>query len=327
MLRELTAIVAEDPRDARAQLGLAEACLRQFDQAQQASDNPLSLAAVRDAAIAGGFRSREDLQTWLSRALGPRRTWLDKALWHTHEALALCPLQGQGYLYLAELSFLDRADRQTPAALINQALAVRPHDGGVLFKAGEEAALAGNESLAIEYWKQAFHAGPITQWQLIDYFVRRKVPPAFVLEHFAPDRAALRLLYQRYHDATAAEEFRPLVEHYARVAMQDARQVKGPPAAPLWLEAHRLAAELQDHEQALRCAKLAVAADENNLDVRLMVGRYLFMQKQYREAEQHLSWCLARRPDDKRLRADFEAATKGRIDTQTQAAARHALRQ
>ncbi len=98
-------------------------------------------------------------QPGFDRALGIRRRWLDKALWHTREALTLCPLQGQGYLYLAELSFLDDVNRRLPAALIDQALAVRPHDGGVLFKAGEEAALAGDAEAAIGYWKRAFHAG------------------------------------------------------------------------------------------------------------------------------------------------------------------------
>jgi O-antigen ligase len=144
MLKHFSAMAAHDPDDARSQLALAEACLRQFDLAQRASENPMSLTAIRDAALAGGFADRAQLAGWLDRALGQRRTWLDKALWHTRRSLELCPLQGQGYLYLAELAFLEQTDRDRPRALIAQALAVRPHDGSVLFKAGEEAALAGD---------------------------------------------------------------------------------------------------------------------------------------------------------------------------------------
>jgi O-antigen ligase/tetratricopeptide (TPR) repeat protein len=326
MLKHFTAIVGHDPRDARAQLALAEACLRQFDLAQQASENPLSLAALRDAAATSGFPSRAVLHAWLQRALGTRRRWLEQALWHTREALALCPLQAQAYLYLAELSFLDHVDPRLPSALIDQALAVRPHDGGVLFKAGEEAALAGNADQAVEYWKRAFHAATSIQPQMIEYFFQRKMPLAFFVEHLEPDRTAMQLLEARYRAVAPAEEFRSLLERHARVVAEQARQSQGQQAAALWLEAHRLAVELNDHTQAWHCAQQALASDVADLHVRLTVGQYLLARKRYDEAEPHLKWCLARKPGDKQFQVILGEAARGRINQQTQAAAPGPLR-
>jgi predicted Zn-dependent protease len=210
---------------------------------------------------------------------------------------------------------------------MEQALAVRPYDGGVQFKAGEEAALAGDLERALKHWKQAFHAGPEIQAQLIDYFARRGFPLAFYLEHFQPDRAACHVLEQRYRPITSAAELRPFLQHYARAAAKEAEAAEGRHSALLWLDAYRLAAELNDHTQAWRCAQQALAADEGDLHVRLTVGQYLLAQKRYDEAEPHLKWCLARRPGEKHYQTLLEQAAKGRIDAQTQAAAKGPTRQ
>ena len=94
--------VAKDRSFARGHLRLAANYLQQFHLLQMSSQNPMDLAQIRDAAIASRFESRAALDEWLDRAFGPRRKHLGAALWHAHRAAALCPVQGEAYLYLAE---------------------------------------------------------------------------------------------------------------------------------------------------------------------------------------------------------------------------------
>ena len=95
--------------------------------------------------------------------------------------------------------------------MIGQALAVRPHDGGVLFKAGEEAALAGDARRPSATGSRPFMPDPAIQSQLIDYLADRNFPLAFFLEQLEPDHAALQILHQRYRGIAPPEEFRSLL--------------------------------------------------------------------------------------------------------------------
>jgi O-antigen ligase/tetratricopeptide (TPR) repeat protein len=319
MLADFSAMVAHDPNDARSQLGLAEAHLRQFDLLQQQSDNSMSLTALRDAAHAWQGASPDELHAWLSRATGASKPHLDRALWHTRRALRLCPLHGQGYLYLAELAFLDSQQGLSPAACIDQARRVRPFDGGVLFKAGEEAALAGDIPTALVHWKQAFHAGPVIQSQLIDYAAARGFPLAFFTEHFEPDLNAYRRLHARYQPLTAPEPFAEFLKDYLAAAQQSAKTKRSAAAAEAWLEVHRLAMELDDPPRASTAARRAIKADPGHFQAHLVLGKQLLEQRQFEQAEPYLRWCQMRRAGDAGLRQLVEQATKGRIDAETQA--------
>ena len=64
-------------------------------------------------------------------------------------------------------------------------------------------------------------------------------------------------------------------------------------------------------------AEQALAADESDYEVRSAIGQYLLSQQRFGEAEPHLKWCASRRPDDKQMAANLEAAAKGRINAQT----------
>ena len=106
---------------------LAAGYLRRFQRQQRGSQNPMDLSQIRDAAVASEFPSRAALDQWLARAVGPHRALLDKALYHTGRALQLCPLQGQGYLYLADLCFLQGS----PAAASEASAAASASCSGV----------------------------------------------------------------------------------------------------------------------------------------------------------------------------------------------------
>ncbi len=58
--------------------------------------------------------------------------------------MELCPLEGEAYIYLAELSFLAGEGREARSAYVRQAMQVRPHDPAVRLAAGNESALCGD---------------------------------------------------------------------------------------------------------------------------------------------------------------------------------------
>jgi len=147
MTQELSVVVRRQPDHARAHARLAAIHYELFDS-HHADADALSIAELRHAVLASYsldpeihenvFTSAEDAKRWMSVALPQRHEHAVAALQHASRALALCPLQGEAYLPLIAFSFLDGPKRELPqrAALLEQALKVRPFDGDVLFTAG-----------------------------------------------------------------------------------------------------------------------------------------------------------------------------------------------
>ncbi|MEE8451678.1 MAG: O-antigen ligase family protein [Thermoguttaceae bacterium] len=318
VIEELRQVVRWNPHHARAHMRLAEAYLRRFDlaQADPSAANAMPLSQIRDAAIRARANADEnETAAWISRVLGSHRERLDLALEHTRRSLALCPLQGEGYLHLAELSFLERTDSETDkAAYIDQALRVRAFDGVVLFEAGREAWLAGDWQRGLAHWKRSFLCGRVHQKRLIDLLAGR-VPLSFILENFQPDVYALRFLHAHYRqfeetDPIELERFR---RSYVQVLRTEAESLDGEEAAALWLEGRWVNDLLGEFDDAVVCGQNAMRYDPNNFDVRYGLGLSLIKQMDYAEAEKHISWCVQRRPNNPQLRDLMRQVVKQKI--------------
>jgi O-antigen ligase len=326
-IARLENVVRWQPSHARAHLALAGAHRQLFETLQLGAQNQMPMANIRDAAIQSHFSSREALIAWLSRAVGKHWVHLERALYHTHRALRLCPLEGRGYVYLADLSFLCGADAKAQRTCIQQAVRVRPHEGAVLYAAGSEALLAGDAARWLEYSKLAFRAGRRQQDQLMGDLVanspRENLPLLieFIMREFQPDLRNLRFLHQVCEKRCSPEQLRPLVRRRAEQAQLEAGAMRGAQAAPVWLEAQQLRSQLGDDARALRCARNAVQCDSGNYEAHCRLASCLLSQRLFAEAESHLRWCLQRRPDDQGLEAALREAVKGRLDSQPRATA------
>jgi len=323
-IAQLNEVVAWQPGHARARLALAQSHLQLFDLIQASSVNPMSLPNVRDAAIGSmaHFPTRKARDEWLRRAVGDHCGHLELALRHTKAALAACPLQGQGYLYLAELAFLDGAGEAAKHACIQQALRVRPHDGHVLYSAANEAWLAGEPAQWLTLAKEAARASARCQKQLFEDLVAN-TPPAgielmidFIVEEFQPDLVGLGFLEEACRLRAQPEQLRRLREYYARRAEHEARSHRGAEAAGRWLVARSVYEQLGNRTEALRCAQSAYECHPNGYDVRFALARCLLDQELYAEAQVHIQWCLQRRSSDKRLENWYRRALAGRLDKQ-----------
>lgn len=314
---ELEEVVRWEPDHARAHLRLAEAYLRLFHQRQEVSLNVMSVNQIRDAVIESRretvpperrLDSRENLEQWLAAAVGDHYRYLDFALAQAQGALSLCPLLGEGYLFLGELCFLEGGRTSAKSAYVSQALKVRPFDGTVLLHAGSEAILKGDFDQGLSYWQESFQRGTVYQAQIIDWLAGRVRPSnlqeeiRFFLDTFDPDLRGLRLLERRYREIAQPEQTAPLVYACARAAEAVAEDAKAQEAAVLWLEAMAQYGKLKIPAERLRCGRNALRSDPNSYRVREKLALCLADLGQFAEAQEHLDWCLRRRPDSKSLR-------------------------
>jgi len=284
------------------------------------------LSQIRDAAISSHFASRAELDAWLTRAIGETRHYLDGALWHTRRGLSLCPLQGEGYIYLAELCFLQGASPKVKPAYVAQALKVRPYNGKVLFAAGNEAALSGDLQKAVTYWKQSFKSGPEEQVELINLLASNRVPPAFLLQNFEPDLPALRLMEAKYIELRQPGELQQVLGYLVRAAEKQLAQANEDQAVYLCLELHQAYRSLNNPAAALECVRRAAAIRPNDYEVRFALGVSLVEQRKFEEAETHLDWCAQRRPDDPQLKAVLAGAVRARVEAQSRRVDRNRTR-
>ncbi|MCH8922287.1 MAG: O-antigen ligase family protein, partial [Planctomycetes bacterium] len=268
-----------------------------------------------DGRLGADELGRFYLDEWLGRAIDKTaRQEIDTAMKHSRRALRLLPLEGSGYLFLAEMSFLQgsQATKEVKQALVDQALKTRPYDGDVLFGVGKEAMLDEGLDAALVYWKKSFYTRRRNQRQLVDLLYTR-VPPEFFLDKFDPDLPASRLIYSRYRTILPPQYLGKLSAHYVRLAEQEARNTTGYGASRLWLECYQVYDAIGDEPNMIRCARSAVESDPNYYYARYVYGMRLKSLDRFEEAEKQIRWCVQRKPDDEVLRGTLEDITIKRM--------------
>ena len=179
----------------------------------------------------------EELAAWFERVAVVHGHELGRVQWHAHRAVEFSPLDGEGYIYLAELSFLADGGREARSAYVNQAVQVRPYDPSVLLAAGNEAALAGDLNAAMNIpGAPSLRAGTEEREQLVALLIANRVPVELVLERFHPDLDAMRVLDAKHGQALSADELQPLLHYYLKVGQTTAAALGEEEAAPLWSE-------------------------------------------------------------------------------------------
>lgn len=295
-----------NPEHARAHLRLATCYRNAFEHLQRGSENPMTLAQLRDAVLASQFESVESMREWLQRAVGSNLKYLDAASLHAKQAVRLCPLQGQAYVHLAELSFLENLDPKQPKALLTQAQLVRPHSAQVQFVLGREALQEGRPDDALAAWKEAFQRDRSYQNQIL-YLLAGTIPPDVVLKSLEPDLAALELMEARYRQQ-ATPHYVVVARAYAEALKVKALSPKCDKPIDQLLKAAGMYAKLNETTAAESCFRRALDMDRASFPVRRAYGAFLLEQNQFAEATEYLEWCLRISPNDESLRRSVEVA-------------------
>lgn len=311
MIAALEEVLHHHPSHARAHLRLASRRLREFEAAQRDDPDAIGLIHLRDAALASRFPSRRATEEWLSRAVGEEAALLGASYDHARRALALAPLQGDGYTLLADLAFLSAPGMRDLDGLLGQALRLRPLDGGVVFEAGKHALIAGDADGALTHWKHA-HQLPGAHQERIIYQLAGQMPASTYLEEFRPDWKALVAIRRRYLPKNDPADLQAIADYAKRLAEQpaeDPRSIRR--RCKAWLLASRIEQELEHPEEGVRCAELAMATLPKDYAARWCVASAYMAADRHEDAAPHLRWCLSRKPNDKSV-AEWLKETKRR---------------
>jgi O-antigen ligase/tetratricopeptide (TPR) repeat protein len=312
MLSQLEQVVKWDPKFARAHLRLAARCVAQFDLLQQHAENAMNLAQIRDAIATSSFASTDELQSWLKRAVGANLQWLRRAAAEARTAAMLGPLQGEAYVYLSQLAFLDGTSPAVAQAYVDQGLLVRPHDADVLFEIGRQAILAGDVTAALNRWKQCFDdAGP--HQRKIVYLLAGRIPAETFIATFQPDWRTLRDVWRRYCETGQQSDIDALLAYTTARTQCETPDKNAIPSSYIWFWQSQLYAEAGRPADALNCLERANACDPRQFFIRRSLARALLDGGRFAEAEPHFRWCLARRPEDKSLAAALVTISKQRL--------------
>ncbi|MFT4559944.1 MAG: O-antigen ligase/tetratricopeptide (TPR) repeat protein [Porticoccaceae bacterium] len=299
-IEQLEQLLEIDSANAKAHLNLASLLRLQFDAEQSKSGIPMPLTQIRDAANTSPFETREALDTWLGKILADRREFLDRSLQHARQAVALCPLQGEAYIFMAELNFLRESNRDHELALIDQALRTRPEAPPVLVTAGREALLAGDDETGLAHFKKVFTLGGAYQRLVIQALGRQNAD--FFFEQFTFDNSSLQTLRNHYAGLGNQEQSRIVGIKLAKDLVDQATSETGPPAATTWGRAQAAFVFLKDEANALQAARNAVASDPHEYAHRKTLVNLLVAQQKFDEAVPLLEWCLKQYPDNTKLK-------------------------
>ncbi len=320
MKEELSTVVQDQPDHAQAHVQLAAIYLKMFDCAPESSTIGMDVRQVRDAVLASQFKSVAAMNQWLSQALGARRCYLDVAAWHARRALVSHPLQGEAYLYLAELSFLDGPCAPEKAACINQALIVRPFDGAILFVAGQESVLAGDLARAGQLWRASFQAGNSHQERLLNALAGQ-IPATTLIELLQPGLAGLSKIVSYYQQHPSGDNLSRVLEPYAKACEREAHAKTAQQSINAWIDAAKAYRDLSRYAEAIRCLREAIRRDSLCFDTRLLLGSCLLESKDYGEAVTNLQWCVQQKPRDRTAQRDLERAMDGQLRCKAPSAA------
>ncbi|MBN1590810.1 MAG: O-antigen ligase family protein [Pirellulales bacterium] len=312
------------PEHAGAHISLARSHLHLFDLLQMTAVNPMPLPQIRDAAIASQahFPSRQARDDWMRRAFGEHCDHLNGALTHTRAGLRGCPLQGRGYLYLAELCFLDGATPQSKNVFVDQALRVRPFDGHVLDAAAREtyeALLAGDLRSWLSLAQRTLQSERSCKKRLLESIIQNTSPEGlemvigFMVTELKPDLEGLTFLYEASKKRGRPDQLRQLQGYYARMAEFNAQATNGDEAGKLWSIAAKVYNEMGDHDNSLRCAREAYAQSPGALNIRYRLACLLLDAGNGAEARSHLQWCLHREPDNQTFQKQYRRAIESAL--------------
>ena len=316
LLRLLVKILERNPADGRAHLKMAVLCLQRFNMVQQSSPNPLPFTAIHDAIVASNFPSTKARDDWLAVAVGENLQRLNQARHHAQAAIRLSPLEGEGYLILAEVAFLsDQLDSAVQKRrLIEQALKVRPYHGAILAAAGTDAARVGDTDRAIAFWKQAFHKDKQQQLRLIEQLAPH-TPASFFLTQFEAKLGGLRALYAYYAREQRAAEEAEIGRSLAHELVEQAKIAEDQDAPPLWHEAYRVLKDLGDAKSSLICLERANQLSPGDYSIRRTLAFELAEQDHFDKAIAHFQWCLYRKPDDEYLKSQMSSAHRKKLES------------
>lgn len=328
----LEQVIRARPDHPRAWALLSLARVERCGLKRRLDNNTATLVDLREAAIAAEFSSRDELLSWLRSIAPDDAAELQLAGEEARRAVSNCPLAGDAWCVLAALSFLNSPDRAQGLAFIEQAVLVRPADGRVLFEAGNQAALEGDQNRAIAWWRRSFATGPAMRGQILGILSGLKIPPLAACDLLAPDLEGLRAIDAAWSGRASEEDLREVRARRLAAALE----ATGPAAADhdharlmaLNLEAAGLQERLGEAAAARASLMSAIQIAPGFYPAHLALADHAIRQADWATARSEIDWCLLRRPDNRQLQEKLKTISRGQAESASgppDRRARHAM--
>ncbi len=310
MIGELQAVVDGRPDFATARQMLANRLVELFNLRQAMSDNRLGLAHIRDTAIQEQFASAAELRRWLTRATSGNDELLYQAWKHARRAAALAPLEGEPYLRLAELCFLEGAGFAAMDNYLMQAIQVRPYDGSLLFAAGQQWGGRGANDWAAACWQNAFALPGPHRLHIARALVGRAALDELLVE-FRPEWDTLPEFWRHYQSSPGDAAL--LVSYAEQRAAREAPGAAPARAVVTWRTLAEMQHKLGNIDGALASLERACRTAPDDYASRRLYGLVLCDANRFIEGEYQLRWCAGRRTNDGIVAAALLRAGQARL--------------
>jgi O-antigen ligase/tetratricopeptide (TPR) repeat protein len=308
----LTNVVRDYPNSALAHSRLASTLLNRFEVLQQQSENSMPVNQIRATVQDNQFKSAKELREWLQIAFGDNSRLLYQAFYHARRAVELCPLQGESYLQLAELSFLTGRGVDAFEALTKQSLLVRPYDVDVLYAVGKNQLIAHQNDEALQTWSTAFRTQGKHQFEIIGILSGHMTAENF-LRLFSPGWNTLETIWINYKLKGNLDELETIAAYAAVAAKQEVPNVTPFTSGRIWLGLARMQFDMQDPKSAFASLSAAYEASPGSFAIRYELGKCLLRFEQFEAAESHLRWCYNQYPDNPTVKKELQLAIRGKL--------------
>ncbi len=305
--------VALQPDHMQAWTDLAFCKLEHFGLTRRIAGETISLTEIRQTVEQTQFESMEARTAWVQKISGDGFQDLTRAMNAALRAVTVNPCAGHAWCVLAATSFLKTQDSGLPQACINQALRIRPHEGQVLFEAANQAELDGDPTRAMQLRQQCFAECPSERGRVLNVLLPMMSAVA-VCELLQPDVTGLRAIDGLWSRSSSKEDMKPVKELRLAKVYEAATQVKGTTRSNLLYEAAILERTLGNIENASTTITVALAANPNNFQMRLVHIDLALAAGDTTTAKKEIDWCLLRRPDSQKLQGRIQRLKQLRIE-------------
>jgi tetratricopeptide (TPR) repeat protein len=295
---------------------LAQAHCDRFGLARRLQGVTMPLEEIRKVASSNRFGSREEVESWLWRAVGKNLEDLILAYDAAKRAVALNPCLGDAWCVLANLAFLESPYEEVPKQCISQAMRVRPFFGTVLYEAARQAQFNGDTAAVASICQKCFAVSPSQRGRILPLLLPLVSAPE-AMRLLAPDLDGLRSIVATWAPQSSATDLLPVRERLLAEVLAAAHEAEAPGQAMqkcnLLYEAANLQRALGDPDAAADTLSAALEANPGHHAARLARVDLAIALDDPATAKEHLDWLGLRRPDSRAVQVRIERLQQLRV--------------
>jgi tetratricopeptide (TPR) repeat protein len=165
----------------------------------------------------------------------------------------------------------------------------------------------------VEHWSRCFNTPGRHQKEIVYRLVSCGMPARLLLDRMQPQWRTLREIWPQYRKLGSPDDLAAILAYASQAAQRETEKANGIPPATVWHAQASLHSDVGQTNEALTYLNRAHAANPHNYAIRYSLGKTLLAAGRPNEAEPHVRWCMARRPEDKWLGEAIQSISRQRF--------------